>query len=230
VQPYQNRNWKTLTRPPKTVSIMPGPAGAGPAGRTRHPRRTSPRTRKDAEDQPSSGRVGQVTELPLAQKIQILFLDDLDDLDDLDGSEAARSGSKADYDETPTAGKVMHKKLISIAALALMISGSAAVAATATPASATVLINYPGTSVKVGHTFKVGDWYQQASGGSRWYSTSVYSPSGSRVLHKTGYAPSSSWKFWNIKATRTGNYKVRYDIGQGNGHYRSFWYTVRSHH
>jgi hypothetical protein len=227
VQPYQNRNWKTLTRPPKTVSIMPGPAGAGPAGRTRHPRRTSPRTRKDAEDQPSSGRVGQVTELPLAQKIQILFLDDLDDLD---GSEAARSGSKADYDETPTAGKVMHKKLISIAALALMISGSAAVAATATPASATVLINYPGTSVKVGHTFKVGDWYQQASGGSRWYSTSVYSPSGSRVLHKTGYAPSSSWKFWNIKATRTGNYKVRYDIGQGNGHYRSFWYTVRSHH
>jgi hypothetical protein len=206
---------------------MPGPAGAGPAGRTRHPRRTSPRTRKDAEDQPSSGRVGQVTELPLAQKIQILFLDDLDDLD---GSEAARSGSKADYDETPTAGKVMHKKLISIAALALMISGSAAVAATATPASATVLINYPGTSVKVGHTFKVGDWYQQASGGSRWYSTSVYSPSGSRVLHKTGYAPSSSWKFWNIKATRTGNYKVRYDIGQGNRHYRSFWYTVRSHH
>ena len=50
------------------------------------------------------------------------------------------------------------------------------------------------------------------------------------VLHKTGYASSSSWKFWNIKAIRTGNYKVRYDIGQGNGHYLSFWYTVRSHH
>ena len=130
----------------------------------------------------------------------------------------------------PTTGKVMHKKLISAAALALMISGSAAVAATATPASATVLVNYPGTSVKVGHTFKVGDWYQQASGGSRWYSTSVYNPSGSRVLHKTGYASSSSWKLWNIKAIRTGNYKVRYDIGQGNGHYLSFWYTVRSHH
>lgn len=60
--------------------------------------------------------------------------------------------------------------------------------------------------------------------------TSVYNPSGSRVLHKTGYASSSSWKFWNIKAIRTGNYKVRYDIGQGNGHYLSFWYTVRSHH
>lgn len=53
--------------------------------------------------------------------------------------------------------------------------------------------------------------------------TSVYNPSGSRVLHKTGYASSSSWKFWNIKAIRTGNYKVRYDIGQGNGHYLSFW-------
>jgi hypothetical protein len=44
--------------------------------------------------------------------MQILFIDDLD------GSEAARSGSKAGYDETQTAGKVMHKKLISIAALA----------------------------------------------------------------------------------------------------------------
>lgn len=93
-----------------------------------------------------------------------------------------------------------------------------------------MLVNYPGTSVKIGHTFQVGDWYQPASGGSRWLSTSVYNPSGIRILHVTGYASSSGWKFWEINVTRTGIYKVGYEVGEGNGHYLSVWYRVKAHH
>jgi hypothetical protein len=119
---------------------------------------------------------------------------------------------------------------ISVAAVALTASaGAGAVALPASPASAVVLISYPGTSVKVGHTFTVGDWFQQFSGGSRWFTTNVYSPSGARVLHETGYAPSTHWDLWNVRATRTGNYKVMYEYRLRNGHNGFAWYTVRSH-
>ena len=117
-----------------------------------------------------------------------------------------------------------------MAALALTAcAGVGAVVLPASPASAVVLVNYPGTSVKVGHTFTVGDWYQQFSGGSRWFTTNVYSPSGTRVLDKTGYAPSTHWDLWTVKATRTGNYKVMYEYRLRSGRNGYVWYTVRSH-
>ena len=99
----------------------------------------------------------------------------------------------------------------------------------AAPASAEVLVNYPGTSVRVGHTFTVGNWFQPASGGSRWFTTSVYSPTGTRIFHEVGYAPSTHWDLWPIKATRTGNYKVRYEVRRHDGHDAYAWYTVKSH-
>jgi hypothetical protein len=119
---------------------------------------------------------------------------------------------------------------ISAAALAVTAcAGAGAAALPASPASALVLINEPGTSVKVGHTFTVGDWFQEYSGGSRWFTTNVDSPSGARVFHETGYAPSSRWDFWNIRATRTGTYKVMYEFRRHGGRDGFIWYTVRAH-
>src|ERR1700749_850591 len=68
------------------------------------------------------------------------------------------------------------KKLATTGVAALIGLTGTAVVLPAAPASAEVLINYPGTAVKVGHTFTVGDWFQQWSGGSRWFSTTVYGP------------------------------------------------------
>lgn len=95
-------------------------------------------------------------------------------------------------------------------------------------AAALVLINEPAGSVKVGHTFTVGDWFQEYSHGSRWFTTNVYSPSVARLFHETGYAPSSHWDFWNIKATRPGAYKVRYEFRLRNGRDGFLWYTVKA--
>ena len=66
-----------------------------------------------------------------------------------------------------------------------------------------------------------------ASGGSRWFTTSVYSPTGARIFHEVGYAPSTHWDLWPIKATRTGNYKVRYEVRRHDGHDAYAWYTVK---
>jgi hypothetical protein len=119
---------------------------------------------------------------------------------------------------------------ISATALAVAAcAGGGAALLPASPASALVLINEPAASVKAGHTFTVGDWFQEYSGGSRWFATNVYSPSGARVFHEVGYAPSSHWDFWNIRATRIGSYKVRYEFRLRNGHDGYFWYTVKSH-
>jgi len=116
----------------------------------------------------------------------------------------------------------------SAAALMLTAGAAAAVILPAGMASAKVLVNYPGTSVKVGHTFQVGDWYQEASGGSRWFTTNVYSPTGARIFQEIGYAPSGHWDFWNIRATRTGHYTVMYEsrLRSGRDTYTRFTVTA----
>jgi hypothetical protein len=88
-------------------------------------------------------------------------------------------------------------------------------AASAAPAEAMVLVNQPASSVCVGHTFKVGVWYQQYSGGSRAYRVAVYSPSGRRVLYKHGRASSAHWRYWKVRATRAGKYHTVY-----SGHWK----------
>jgi hypothetical protein len=92
-----------------------------------------------------------------------------------------------------------------------------------------VVINDPAPSVRVGHTFTVGDWFQQWSGGSRWFTTNVYSPAGTRIFHEAGYAPNTHWDFWSIRATRPGTYRVRYEIRLHNGRDDYGWFNVRSH-
>ena len=80
----------------------------------------------------------------------------------------------------------------------------------ATKASAVVLVNQPRARVCVGHTFRVGVWYQQFSGGSRRYRVTVYNPQWHLILHKTGRAPSSHWLFWRVTAAQTGDYHITY--------------------
>ncbi len=88
-------------------------------------------------------------------------------------------------------------------------------AASVAPADAMVLVNQPASSVCVGHTFKVGVWYQQYSGGSRAYRVAVYSPSGKRLLYKHGRASSAHWRYWKVRATRAGKYHTVY-----SGHWK----------
>jgi hypothetical protein len=88
-------------------------------------------------------------------------------------------------------------------------------AAGAAPADAMVLVNQPASSVCVGHTFKVGVWYQHYSGGSRAYRVAVYSPSGKRLLYKHGRASSAHWRYWKVRATRAGKYHTVY-----SGHWK----------
>ena len=64
---------------------------------------------------------------------------------------------------------------------------------------------------------------------NRWFTTSVYSPTGARIFHEVGYAPSTHWDLWPVKATRTGNYKVMYEVRRHDGHDAYAWYTVKSH-
>ena len=66
------------------------------------------------------------------------------------------------------------------------------------------------SSVCVGKIFKVGVWYQQFSGDSRRYRVAVYNPGWRRVLYKRGRAPSSHWRFWRVRTTRTGKYHTVY--------------------
>jgi hypothetical protein len=119
-----------------------------------------------------------------------------------------------------------------LSAIGLAVASGAVTGAAllpATPAAAMVVINDPAQSVRVGHTFTVGDWFQQWSGGSRWFTTNVYSPTGTRIFHEVGYAPSTHWDFWSIRATRPGDYRVMYEIRLHNGHDDYGWFTVRSH-
>ncbi len=99
-----------------------------------------------------------------------------------------------------------------ITALALAV---VSLAASAAPAGAMVLVNQPANSVCVGHTFKVGVWYQQLSGGSRAYRVAVYGPAGKRLLYKHGRASAAHWRFWKVRAARPGKYHTVY-----SGHWK----------
>jgi hypothetical protein len=100
------------------------------------------------------------------------------------------------------------RRIIYAAAIIFVALGGAL--ATTVPASAVVLVNQPASAVCVGKTVKVGVWYQQFSGDSRRYRVAVYNPHWRRVLYKRGRAPSSHWRFWRVRATRTGKYHTVY--------------------
>jgi hypothetical protein len=105
---------------------------------------------------------------------------------------------------------------LALAAAPLAAAAPAGAATAAAAAPAMVLVNQPVGSVCVGHTFKVGVWYQKLSGGSRAYRVAVYGPAGKRLLYKHGQASAASWRYWKVRATRPGKYRTVY-----SGHWRS---------
>jgi hypothetical protein len=110
-----------------------------------------------------------------------------------------------------------------------LLTGFGIVIGGATTASAVVLVNQPPSRVCVGHTFRVGVWYQQFSGGSRRYRVTVYNPQRQVILHKTGQAPSSHWRFWRVTAAQTGDYHTTYRTIV-HGQWRPYRVTTVSHH
>ncbi len=62
------------------------------------------------------------------------------------------------------------KAIVTTGALALAaLAGAGAVFASATPASAAVLVNYDGGAIHLGQSLQAGVWYQQFSGGPTGY-------------------------------------------------------------
>jgi hypothetical protein len=110
-----------------------------------------------------------------------------------------------------TRGRVSSGRLSrALCAAAGVFGGVCLAGGVATPAMAQVLVNQPASRVCVSRTFKVGVWYQDFTGGSRAYRLDVYGPGGSRILHKHGDASATAWKFWHVRATRTGKYRTVY--------------------
>lgn len=122
-------------------------------------------------------------------------------------------------------GSSQPRKIVAVPVLALSTAGFSSA-----PSGAIndVLINYPARHVCVGHRFTVGVWYQSFSGHSRRYSVSVYNPQRVRILHKTGSAPSSHWRFWKIRPTESGKYHTIYR-GTGAVPYVAR-FTTRAHY
>jgi hypothetical protein len=73
-----------------------------------------------------------------------------------------------------------------------------------------VLINRPARSICVRHTFTVGVWFQQASGGSRAYRVAISGPRHRRFFYRYGRAPLTHWRFWKVLAGRIGIYRIIY--------------------
>lgn len=72
---------------------------------------------------------------------------------------------------------------------------------TAAPASADVLVNYDGGTVRLGQSLDVGVWYQAFSGGPRGYWEGVWShPQHKWIFTQSGQAsPAVPIKIWPVK-------------------------------
>jgi len=119
------------------------------------------------------------------------------------------------------------KAVIAAAALVLAaLSGAGAVAATAAPASAEVLINAMPDSIHLGQFMEVGVWYQQFSGGPSGYWAGVWSyPQHKWIFTRSGHA-TTAWKFWLVKPAERGKYATVYDTAYKGHSYRSVYYTT----
>lgn len=112
---------------------------------------------------------------------------------------------------TLAAATVMLTFALSDVAASIAWAGPQQAQRTFAPAApAVVLINQPANSVCTGHRFKVGVWYQSFSGGSRAYRISIWGPRHIRFFYRHGLASAGHWRFWRIKAGRSGRYRVVY--------------------
>ena len=104
------------------------------------------------------------------------------------------------------------KKIIAATAIALTAASGvgAAIATTASPASADVLVNYDGGSISLGRHLQLGVWYQQFSGGPTGYWAGVWSyPANRWIFTRSGHA-TTSWHFWSVKPSQRGKYATVY--------------------
>jgi len=143
----------------------------------------------------------------------------------------------------------MKRNLIALAVVTLvgvapLTAATAAGAATATAAGAAtgsardgsaarmtpavVLVNQPVSRVCAGHRFTVGVWYQSFSGGSRAYRVAVYNPKGRLVFWTKGRAPSPAWRFWHVRAWRTGKFRTVYHTKNSSGRWIRYAATTTS--
>ena len=115
---------------------------------------------------------------------------------------------------------------------------SAATASASAPASSAapgirpevVLVNQPASKVCVGSRFTVGVWYQSFSGGSRAYRIAVYNPKDRLVFWTKGYASSTAWRLWHIRAWRTGTFRTVYHTKNTSGQWIKYVAYTRSRH
>jgi hypothetical protein len=116
-----------------------------------------------------------------------------------------------------------------VAASAAVTSGDMRQDAAQVMAPDLVLVNQPASRVCTGNRFTVGVWYQQFSGGSRAYRVLVFSPSGTLIFYRSGYASSAAWTFWHIRATRIGDYHTTYKVKNTSGQWLRYRVVTRSH-
>ncbi|HEY3021488.1 MAG TPA: hypothetical protein VGJ32_14920 [Solirubrobacteraceae bacterium] len=99
---------------------------------------------------------------------------------------------------------------------AAVASLSLALAATA---SADVLVNDPGHSIRCGHSLRVGVWYQQFSGGPRWARISIETPGG-KVLMRLRVTATTHWRYWSYRPRCGRTVVVRYQVARGTATFR----------
>jgi hypothetical protein len=119
------------------------------------------------------------------------------------------------------------KTVIAAAALVLAaLSGAGAVAATAGPASAEVLVNADSGAIHLGQSMEAGVWYQQSSGGPTGYWAGVWSyPLHKWIFTSSGHA-TTTWKFWRVKPARPGEYATVHGTAYNGRSYRTVYYTA----
>jgi hypothetical protein len=134
--------------------------------------------------------------------------------------------------------------VVTVAVLGGFAPGVAVTAATAATASASapansavpgirpevVLVNQPASRVCVGSRFTVGVWYQSYSGGSRAYKIAVYNPKGWLVFWTKGYASSTAWRLWHIRAWRKGTFRTVYHTKNSSGDWIKYVAYTWSHY
>jgi hypothetical protein len=104
-------------------------------------------------------------------------------------------------------------RVLAGAASVLAIGCAGAVLAAATPASADVLVNYDGGTIRLGQFLRVGVWYQQFSGGPTGYWAGVWSVSARKwIFTRSGHASASAWRMWSVKPPKRGEYHTVYNV------------------
>jgi hypothetical protein len=87
-------------------------------------------------------------------------------------------------------------------------------------AHADVLINAPRQKVCLHRAIKLGVWYQEQSGGPRWFRVRVRSPRGKTVFFTRGKASPDRWHYWRYWTERRGTYRVNYRVPGARYHKR----------